>query len=415
MAAKSTADIVIAGAGVIGMSIAVQLARRTRARIIVLDKARTPGEGSTGASSAVCRHRYSYGEMITLARDGIEAYRHWSDFVRLTDPLATFQGVGMLWLGDGRANWPERDATRLSALGVRAEVLDDAELVSRFPALNPCPGAPHPMAEEEHACGPGGPHLLELDAGFMDPLDVLADLIKSARDSGVEIRFGTGVDGVDLQGGRIVGVRLTNGNSIGCPVLISACGPWCLQLFDRLGLDFPWRFEATRIQVVHLDRPSGVEGPLPVVCDMAGGIYFRLQNRGQQIILGSVLEQDERESVSDPESYATYVDDDFVRTKVYFLEHRLRGLSHMGRPRGYSGLYTMNRTDVHPVIGRTPIEGLIVANGFSGHGFKLAPAIGSLVAQLLAGPADSFDTEVSPDFLAFDRQPIRLDSLSVLA
>ncbi len=412
---KHTADIVIAGAGVIGMSIALQLARRSRARILVLEKATSAGRGSTGASSAVCRHKYSHGEMVALARDGIGAYRRWRDFVELTEPRARFQDVGVLWLGDGRPEWPARDASRLAALGVRTAVLDDAELSARFPAINPCPGAPDVLAADPHRCGGGGPHLLELDAGFIDPLDVLADLIDSAREQGVELRFGAKVVGVELQGGRVAGARLADGSAVACETLISASGPWCLRLFERIGLDCPWRLEPVRIQVAHLDRPAGVEGALPVVCDVAGGIYFRPQNRGQQIIVGSVREEDERETVADPDAYADYVDDEFVRTMVFALEHRLRGLAPVRRPRGYSGLYTMNRTDVHPIVGPTPVAGLIVANGFSGHGFKLAPAIGALVARRLAGAAASFDTAVDGGFLAFDRQPIKLESLSVLA
>ena len=82
---------------------------------------------------------------------------------------------------------------------------------------------------------------------------------------------------------------------------------------------------------------------------------------------------------------------------------------------GYSGLYTINRSDMHPIVGRTPVEGFYVANGFSGHGFKLAPAIGSLLAQAITGESSTFDTSVSADFLAFDRSPIALASKTVLA
>ncbi len=410
-----TADVVIAGAGVIGMSIALQIARRSPMRVLVLDRAATPGEGSTGASSAVCRYKYSRNEAVMLARDGIHAYRNWRDFVGLPDPLASFQNAGVLWLGQGQADWPGSDPQRLTSLGVRVEVIDDAGLRSRYPAINPCTSALDPSSEDDHRCEGGAHHLLELDGGYLDPVDVLHDLIRSARQHGVEVRFRTEVDGVRLEGGRVVGVNLADGASIACPVLVSASGPWCGQLFARVGLECPWKLEPTRIQVVHLDRPAEVEGDLPVACDLAAGIYFRPQNRGQQIILGSVLEEDEREVVADPDGYATYADDEYVRTKLYFLEHRIRGLSRINRPRGYSGLYTINRTDFHPVVGPTPIDGFIVANGFSGHGFKLAPAVGSLVARMLAGEADSFDTTVDPAFLAFDREPIRLSSRGVLA
>jgi len=79
-------------------------------------------------------------------------------------------------------------------------------------------------------------------------------------------------------------------------------------------------------------------------------------------------------------------------------------------------LYTTNLTDVHPIVGRTPIDGFFVANGFSGHGFKLGPAIGSLLAQAITGQQSTdFDTSVDSEFLAFDRLPIQVDSKSVLA
>lgn len=412
---NETADIVIAGAGVIGLCIALQLARRTRARIVVLDRAGTLGEGSTGASSAVCRYKYSRSETVRLASDGINAYRNWKDFVEVADPLASFQNAGVLWLGDSAAGWQDDDQQRLSALGVRVEVIDDQVLRSRFPAINPCVAAPDPSSENEHRCGGVGCHLLEIDGGYIDPVDVLNDLLRSVRARGVEVRFRTEVDALDVRDNRVVGVRFAGGGSIACPTVVSASGPWCKRLFARVGLEYPWQLEATRIQMVHIDRPSEVKGPLPVACDLAAGIYFRPQNGGQQIVLGSVLEEDEREIVEDPDAYANWADDDFIRTKLYFLEHRIRGLGRIRRPRGYTGLYTINRTDFHPIVGPTPIEGFIVANGFSGHGFKLAPAIGSLVARMLAEGADSFDTKVSPDFLAFYREPIRLNSRSVVA
>ena len=415
MIVNETADIVIAGAGVIGLSIALQLARRTRARVLVLDRAATLGEGSTGASSAVCRHKYSRGEMVVLARDGIDAYRNWQAFVELADPLARFHNVGVLWLGEDSAGWQDSDQQRLSLLGVRTEVIDDEGVRSRFPAINPCTSAPDPSSDVEPRCGGTGLHLLEVDGGYIDPVDVLNDLLRGARNRGVEVRFRTEVDGLEMQGGRVAGVRLADGTSIACPTVISACGPWCTRLFARIGLEHPWQLEPVRIQVVHVDRPPEVTGPLPVVCDVAGGIYFRPQSGGQQIVLGSVREEDERDVVPDPDAYANWADDDFVRAKIYFLEHRVRGLGGIARPHGYTGLYTTNRTDFHPIVGPTPIEGFIVANGFSGHGFKLAPAIGSLVARMLVGRLESFDTTVDAGFLAFDRQPIRLASLGVLA
>jgi glycine/D-amino acid oxidase-like deaminating enzyme len=78
-------------------------------------------------------------------------------------------------------------------------------------------------------------------------------------------------------------------------------------------------------------------------------------------------------------------------------------------------LYTVNRNDVHPIVGPTEIEGFWAANGFSGHGFKLAPMVGSIVAQAITGEQASFDTDVPLSFLAVDREPKVMADKNVLA
>jgi glycine/D-amino acid oxidase-like deaminating enzyme len=406
---------VIIGAGIIGMAAALQLARRTTARILVLDKGNGPGEGSTGASSAVCRYRYTRPETVQLAIDGIRAYRNWAAFVELEDPLARFHHLGVLWIGDERSDGPDGESERLGALGVRTAVLDDGDLAARFPAIDPCVVPPDLATGEPHLCQGGGRHLLELDGGYVDPVDALQDLIRAGRAKGIQVQFRSKVADVSVQSGKVTGVILHDGAEIPCSHLVNAAGPWCNAIFERLGLACQWPLKPTRIQIALIDRPSQVEGDIPVVVDVASGIYFRTQNRGQQIVVGSVLEADEREEVTDPDRFATVADDDFVRAKLHALGHRLPGLKALSGVRGYSGLYTMNRADVHPIVGRTPLEGFYVANGFSGHGFKLAPAIGSLLAQEITGARADFDTSVDKAFLAFDRTPIQVSSKSVLA
>lgn len=408
---SQTADIVIAGAGIIGMSIAVQLARRSKLRVIVVDKGDGPGEGSTGASSAVCRFKYTRPETVALARDGIGAYRRWSDFLRIPEPAATFRPDGVVWLNGGS----ETEVARLAALGVRAECVDDAALQDRFPALNPCPLGPDFETGAPHHCPAGTRHLIETEAGYMDPMDALTDLIAAARAAGVTVRFRAPVTAVHQGSGAVTGVTIGADETIDAPVLVNAAGPWCSALFALAGIDCPWPLVPTSIQIVHIARPASVVGAVPICVDPPGGIYFRTQNRGQQILVGSILEADEQEAVDDADAFARYADPTFIDMKLHALHHRIRGLGDFRQVRGYSGLYTMNRTDVHPVVGETALGGFYVANGFSGHGFKLAPAIGALIARRLVGPAPEFDTTVDPAFLAFDRTPIPISSRSVLA
>jgi glycine/D-amino acid oxidase-like deaminating enzyme len=407
-------DVLIAGGGIVGMSVAFQIARRAKCSVMVVDKGAGPGEGSTGASSAVCRFKYSHAEMVRLARDGIEAYRRWPEFLGLKDVRAEYQRLGVLWFGDGSDDWAEAEGRRLGHEGIRTAVLGASDVAEHYPALNPCIVPPDLAEGTAHDCRPGGGHLLEIDGGYVDPVSALQDLIEAARARGVEVRFQRQVTGLQFDGDRVAGATLSDGETVNCGNIVCATGPWCNALLASAGLAGRWPLEPTRIQVVHIDRPDNLGGDIPVCADAVGGIYLRTQNRGQQILVGSVLSEDEEER-ADPDNYAKYVDDDFARVKLHALQHRLPGLSYAAAVHGYSGLYTINRSDMHPVVGRTPVEGFHVANGFSGHGFKLAPAIGSLLAQAITGETIAFDTSVSADFLAFDRAPIALASKTVLA
>ena len=410
---SETADVVIIGAGIIGLSTAFQIARRSSLKVVVLEKGASLGEGSTGASSAVCRYLYSRDETVQLAKDGIAAYRHWSAFVELPNPKARFHDHGVLWLGGSDTGWADAEQARLAGFGLRADVLDDAELHARFPAFNPCIVAPDLVGATDHECCGGGRHLLEVDAGYFDPVDALQDLLEAVRSRGVEVRLNAEVAEVTTVSGEVSGVTLANGGEISVPVVVNAAGPWCNRFYERLGLDIGWPLVPTRIQVVHLDRPAALEGHIPVTIDPAAGIYFRTQNRGQQLIVSTVLEEDEQEEVS-PDDFNHHIDREFELAKLHALQHRLPLLS-FRNVTGYCGLYTVNRSDVHPIVGETAIRGLYAANGCSGHCFKLAPALGAYLARQITGESATFDTSVDPAFLAVNREPISLKAKNVLA
>lgn len=411
------ADVVIVGAGIIGLSVAWQLARRSNLDILVLEKGAGTGEGSTGASSAICRTRYSMDEMVQLARDGIHAYRHWQEFTGLSSPRARFALDGVLWMPGADTAWAEREHRRMQGLGVATEVFGDAELSERYPAFSTCTRVPDLDSGAEHQCGGGGRYFLETEGGYMDPVACAEDLLEACRLAGVTVRFGAEVESIQCSGGAICGLGLVGGERIASSCVVNAAGPWCNRLIAAAGLVLPWRLTPTRIQVLYLDRPAELPGPIPVTVDMAAGIYFRCQNRGQQLVLGSVLEADEQERVSEPDHFNRSADDNFTHAKLHALHHRLPGLPYRGSIRGYCGLYTVNEQDVHPLLGPTELKGFYLANGFSGHGFKLAPAIGAMLARQIAGGGAiaDFDTRVDPTLFRVGRKPIRVDSKSVLA
>ena len=411
---RGTSDVVVAGAGIVGLNVAYQIARRSNLSVIVVEKGAGVAEGSTGASIGLLRQLYTHAEMVRMARDGLRAYREWREYTGLPEPRAQFHASGALWLfGKDRAG-VAADRDRLAAEGIPAEVLDAAAVRTRFPGLSTC-GVPFDLSgEQEHECIELEAALFEPGAAHVTPVLANEDMLEAARTAGVDVRFHSPVTAVPSAGGRVRGVGLADGSTIDAPVVVNATGPWCNRLDALAGLEHRWPLVPTRIQVGYRTFPPDVPRPVPFVGDMSSGVYFRPEAGGQQLLFASLLEEDEMEEV-DPSRFNAAADRSFVDTKIHGVHHRLPGLPHRGDLGGIAGLYTVNRADFHPVLGPTNLDGYVLANGFSGHGFKEAPMVGSLLAQWLTGERAPYDTDVPLSFLAVDREPIPMAGGGVLA
>ena len=397
-----------------GMSIAYQIARRSGESVIVLEKGAGLGEGSTGGSAAITRQRYSRPEQIRLARDANAAFREWAQYTGLDEPLAEYHMSGVLWMFGEEKAAVEAHRDRMRAEGVDVIVIGPDELRDRFPGLSACQEPFDLTGEIAHQHRDGDAFLLELDSGYFDATAALDDVAAAARREGVDIRMRSHVLRVRKQAGRVVGVGLTDGAEIHAGTVINAAGPWCNQINAMAGLELEWNLVPTRVQVLYRDLPEEVPRPIPVVGDGSTGIYFRPESADQQLLMGSLLEEDEQEEV-DPESYSRVADRSFVDVKIHALHDRIPSLPYRGTVSGMAGLYTINRQDVHPVIGPTSIEGFGVANGFSGHGFKESQMVGGMVAKWLTGETADWDTSVPMEFFSIERDPIEVDEKTVLA
>jgi glycine/D-amino acid oxidase-like deaminating enzyme len=408
------AEVVVIGGGIIGSAICYQLAARNFGRVVLVERGAGPGEGSTGASSSIVRTLYSRPETVRLALHGQGAYRNWSEFTQIDQPRSRFHAVGMVWMM-GYSNAEAAAARdRLIKEGGRAEVLDAGGVQARFPALSTCAEPFDLSGVVPHECRPLEAALFEPDAGFADPTGANQDLIEAARREGAEVLFRSEVQAVRKDGNRVSGVELTDGRTIRAPLIINASGPWCNRLNEMAGARLGWTINPTRVQVGYRLRPAEVPEPIPVVADASTGIYFRPEASGRQILFGSVLAEDESELV-DPDHYKTGADAAFLDSKIHALHHRLPDLPYRGTLTGIAGLYSINEEDVHPVLGPTAVEGWWVANGFSGHGFKLAPMVGSMMAQAVTGMTRPFDTDVPISFFGVDRTPLNVHEKNVLA
>jgi sarcosine oxidase subunit beta len=409
-----SADIVIVGGGIMGMSIAYQVTRRSSMSVVVLEKGTGLGEGSTGGSSAITRQRYSKAESVRIAREGNVVWRNWSEYTGLSDPVGRFHDIGVLWMMNESVAEVATDRDRLVAEGVDAVMVDANELKRLYPGLSACMVPFDLTGEVEHQCEDGAAFLIERDTGFFDATGALADVATAAASAGVDIRMRSEVVDVRTAGGRALGVDLADGTRIDSGLVVNAAGPWCNRINAMAGFEMEWSLVPTRIQVIYRALPAEVARPIPVVGDAAGGIYFRPETGGGQILVGSILEEDEMEGV-DPDDYNPAADRAFIDLKIHALHHRIPELPYLGVPGGMASLYTVNRQDVLPIVGPTPIEGFAMANGFSGHGFKESQMIGSMMAQWITGERADFDTDVPMDFFAFDREPVEIEDHTVLA
>ena len=412
--ARETADVVIIGGGIIGMSIAHQIARRSNLKVIVLEKGVGLGEGSTGGSSAITRQRYSKLESIRVARDGNVIWRNWAEYTGLSEPVGTLHDIGVLWMMHDSIQGVEADKDRLVAEGIDAVMVDAADLKKLYPGVSACMVPFDLTGEIEHECADGDAFLIERDTGFFDATGALLDVATAARAGGVDVRMRAEVVDVSVVGGRATGVTLADGSSIDAPMIVNAAGPWCNRISEMAGLETSWDLVPTRIQVLYRALPADVPRPIPVICDAPGGVYFRPEAGDGQIILGSLLEDDELE-VADPDRYNQAADRAFIDTKIHALHHRLPDLPYLGVPGGMASLYTVNRQDVLPIVGPTAIDGFAVVNGFSGHGFKESQVIASMMAQWITDERADLDTDVPMEFFSIDRDPIDIAEHTVLA
>ncbi len=363
----TTADIVILGGGSTGTSVAFHLARRRYGRVVMIERD-TVGAGPTAKSIGIIRLHYSYEPLIRLAARSLEAFARFGE---LTGAVADFTRCGFLLLASER----EMDGLRANVelqhrLGVTSFVLTPKEIADLDPRMDLTGVA-------------GG--AWEPESGFADGYATAAGFAAAARRDGAEIWEGTPAEEIVVEGGRVRGVRTGRGE-ISTPAVLVACGPWTPALLGPLGVEMP--IQGSRQQVVQLAPPASFGQLRTVIEDLALGFYVRPEAGGT--VLAGVLEE-EVEEIVPPDAFRRGVDFDFVARVGRLWADRYPDAKDAEFRAGYASLYDIT-PDWQPVLGAAPgIAGLYVAAGFSGHGFKLSPALGEVLAAIVAGEAPPVD------------------------
>ncbi len=223
-------------------------------------------------------------------------------------------------------------------------------------------------------------------SGYADPYLTTSSFLKATQRRGGTVRSGCPAERLLLDGSRVRGVATPRGE-IHAEQVVSALGPWTRQITDPLGLEVPLEISRHIVLTFKGGEPYGRD--LPVVKDLttANKMYFRPATGGV-VLVGTGDHGDPLGAADDMDEN---VEDDFVLLQGGQLARRLAGFEEAAPTASWVGAYDIT-PDWNPVLGPVAgIEGLTLAYGFSGHGFKLAPALGKVLAQSALGLAQDVD------------------------
>ena len=356
----ATCDILIVGGGVIGTSIAWHLAKRGAGRIILLEKSFL-GAGSSGKSGAIIRQHYSNRLTASMAQKSLRVFEHFDEVVG-GPPVFTHTGMVLVVNARDRAGL---DAN----IAMQRELDIDVQLVSSQELTDFDPNAR--LGEDEVAA-------IEREAGYVEAVQVVASFADAAQRAGADIRQGVEVRDIIVEGSKIAGVE-TNEGRYESPCVVLATGPWAANLGTKAGLKLP--VQASRTQVALYRRPADFGRRGAVYGDFVHGIYFK-PTHGDMVHAGSLAGEEINNPVN-PDQFNEAADSDWLPVVRQRLSRRYPAMHRSYGRGGYGALYGIT-PDWHPILDRLPgIEGGYCAVGFSGHGFKMSPIVGQLMAEMI--------------------------------
>jgi sarcosine oxidase subunit beta len=362
-AGRETAPVVVIGAGCIGASIAYHLGRRGVRGVRVLEREPYAGAGSTGKAAGGIRAQFSTPVSVRISLLAIEHYERFAEEMG-TDPL--FHQVGYLFLVADPQRWAafQRQAEMQRGLGLPVECLTPEQARAIVPELkvddllgaNWCPRD-----------GLGNPH------------ETTQSYVTQARRHGARFDFGRAATHLVVRDGAVVGVGTADG-VVDTPMTVNAAGPHAAEVASWAGVELP--VQPIRRHCFTTQPLPFVHERMPMIVDVSSGVYMHRESGGMLLGLADPHE---------PPGYDTSVDWDFLPRVVEPAIHRVPALEAAEIANGWAGLYETT-PDHNAVLGPPAgMRGFMLANGFSGHGFMQAPAVGQLIAEWIVDGRPSID------------------------
>ena len=380
-----TADVVIVGAGIMGVSTAYHLARLGAGRVVVLERD-TVCSGSTALASGGIRHQYANRLGVELTTHSIVTYERFREEFGV-DPNFRQHGYLILIATEEELATARRSVALQRGLGVDVELLDPAATRALCPYLNTDDllGATYTPRD-----------------GYADPYLCTTAIAARARDLGVVIEQGCPVRGFVRHGDRVTGVT-TAGEALEAGAVVIATGAWSGVVGRLAGVDIPVRPHRRHKFMTAPFPADRIPAATPFVIDPHRN--FSLRREGPGLLLGHGRRDE-------PDGFGVEIDRTLEPRVVERAIHRAPALADAALMRAYAGLYEMTPDHTGIVSAVSGVTGLSVIAGFSGHGFMHGPIAGQLMAEMLVhGRAVTMDASAL-DLARFARGQAHLEPLT---
>ncbi|MBI4364493.1 MAG: FAD-binding oxidoreductase [Candidatus Latescibacteria bacterium] len=367
---RERADALIIGGGVIGASIAYNLALRGL-KPVVFERSLL-GSGNTGRSAGGIRAQFTTEVNIRLSLYSIAFFERFREALGAD---AEFHRVGYLFLATTPEHWKHfQDRVAFQRrFGVQVSLLTAKEVTARWPFLR---------ADDLR-----GATFSDRD-GFAGPYEVTVAFANAAKQRGAVFQEQAEVGGIMAERGVVTGLRTSLGD-FSSNVVVVAAGPETPELVRPLGIEVPVVPYRRHLYMTETfpDIPDGI----PFIIDSGTGLYFRKETGG--LMLGMV-------DKTDPPTFSMNVDDGYLEKLVEAALMRVPVMEKANILNGWAGLYDTT-PDHHAILGRVDeVRGLYLAVGFSGHGFMHSPAVGAALSELIL---DGASRCVNIDALSMNR------------
>jgi len=379
-------DVTLVGGGVMGCATAHYLLKMDpNLQVAIIEMDPTYTRSSTVLSDGNTRVQFNVKENIQMSLYALEVFERFGEEMAVGDdkPDIAFRQQGDLFLVDAAGREAaERGLALQQSLGARVEWLDPDEIKRRYPLIDTTQCVGGTMGYED---------------GTMDPNAVLIAYKKKAVSLGAHFIHDQVTELVSKDN-QMAGVKLVDGQTILSSVVVNTAGAWAQQIFQTVGITLP--IQPVKRQVFVLETAVQPEGTLPLIV-LPSGLYL-IQEHGNHFLCGQSFDDDPvglDDFDWDRRRFINRMWEDLVGFIPSF--DRLKIVS------GWAGLYAVNTFDGNAILGEWPnLQGLYLANGFSGHGFQQCHAVGRYLAELILDQTPTLDLSVFSPNRILEHRPV---------